>query len=71
MNSDEDFFIGVIDDNSSGIKDEISVNLFVEDSDSIKVKLDTGAQVMLAEVYKSIKSKSKVLQPTKLRLTAY
>jgi hypothetical protein len=37
------------------------------------VKLDTGAQVnvMPVKVYNSLKTKSKVLQPTKVKLTAY
>ena len=64
-----DFFIGVVDDVNRG-KDEISVNLLTEDSNTIKVKLDTGAQVniMLVQVYNSIKTnKSKVLQPTKVK----
>ena len=68
-----DFFIGVVDDVNQG-KDEISVNLLTEDSNTIKVKLDTGAQVnvKLVQVYNSIKTnKSKVLQPTKVKLTAY
>ena len=69
---DGDFFIGVVND-VSDINDEISVQLLVEESDSIKVKLDTGAQVnvMSVQVYNSLKTKSKVLQPTKVKLTAY
>ena len=70
---DGDFFIGVVNDVNQG-KDEISVNLLIEDSNTIKVKLDTGVQVnvMPVQVYNSINTnKSKVLQPTKVKLTAY
>ena len=70
---DGDFFIGVVNDVNQE-KDEISVNLSIEDSNSIKVKLDTGAQVnvMPVQVYNSINTnKSNVLQPTKVKLTAY
>ena len=70
---DGDFFIGVVNDVKQG-KDEISVNLLIEDSNTIKVKLDTGAQVniMPVQVYNSMNTyKSKVLQPTKVKLTAY
>ena len=69
---DGDFFIGVVND-VSDINDEISVQLLVEESDSVKVKLGTGAQVnvMPVQVYNSLKTKSKVLQPTKVKLTAY
>ena len=68
---DGDFFIVVVKD-VSDINDEISVQLLVEESDSVKVKLDTGAQVnvMSAQAYISLKTKSKVLQPTKVKLTA-
>jgi sRNA-binding carbon storage regulator CsrA len=66
---DGDFFIGVVKD-ASDINDEISVQLLVEESDSVKVKLDTGAQVnvMSVQVYNSLKTKSKVLQPTKVEI---
>ena len=49
------------------------MQLLVEESDPVKVKLDTGAQVnvMPVQVYNSLKTKSKVLQPTKVKLTAY
>ena len=69
---DGDLFIGVVNE-VSDTNDEISVQLLVEGSDSIKVKLDTGAQVnvMPVQVYNSLKTKSKVLQPTKVKLTAY
>ena len=50
---DGDFFIGVVND-VSDINDEISVQLLVEESDSVKVKLDTGAQVNVMPVYKFI-----------------
>jgi hypothetical protein len=45
------------------------VQLLVEESDSIKVELDTGAQVnvMSVQAYNSLKTKSKVLQPTKVK----
>ena len=49
------------------------MQLLVEVIDSVKVKLDTGAQVnvMSVQVNNSLKTKSKVLQPTKVKLTAY
>ena len=69
---DGDFFIRVVNE-VSDINDEISMQLFIEGSDLIKVKLDTGAEVnvMPVQVYNSLKTKSKVLQPTKVKLTAY
>ncbi|CAB4016259.1 Hypothetical predicted protein [Paramuricea clavata] len=69
---DGDFFIGVVNE-VSDTNDEISLQLLIEGSDSIKAKLDTGAQVnvMPVHVYNSLKTKSKVLQPTKVKLIAY
>jgi hypothetical protein len=67
---DNDFFIGIVND---GGEHELSIDLVIEDVHTVKVKLDTGAQVnvMPIEVYKTIDINAKKLKPTNTKLTAY
>ena len=67
---DNDFFIGAINHEGG---DELLVNLVIEDSHTVKVKLDTGAQVnvMPLALYKALGKDPKKLKPTNTNLTAY
>ena len=67
---DNDFFIGAINHEGG---DELLVNLVIEDSHIVKVKLDTGAQVnvMPLALYKALGKDPKKLKPTNTNLTAY
>lgn len=67
---DGDFFIGVVN-KSRASEDEISVNFEVENSGMIKAQLRTGAQVNVMAVQLNSSTKSKVLKPTKVKITAY
>ena len=65
--------IGTVNDINQE-NDEISVNYLIEDSNRIKVKLDTGVQlnVMPVQVCNSVTTnESKVLQPAEGKLTGY
>ena len=67
---DNDFFIGAINHEGG---DELLVNLVIEDSHTVKVKLDTEAQVnvMPLALYKALGKDPKKLKPTNTNLTAY
>ena len=67
---DNDFFIGAI--NHEG-RHELLVNLVLEDSHTVKVKLDTEApvNVMPLALYKALGKDHKKLKPTNTSLTAY
>ena len=67
---DNDFFIGTIDHEGGA---ELLVDLVVQDSHTVTVKLETGAQVnvMPLTVYKALGKDPKKLKPTNTNLTAY
>ena len=60
---DNDFFIGTSDHEGG---DELLVDLVIQDSHTVTVKLDTGAQVnvMPLTVYKALGKDPKKLKPT-------
>ena len=67
---DDDFFIGTVDCHG---EDEVFVQLKVGDGQTVKVKLDTGAQVnvMPVDIYRTLGKDTNELRPTNARLTAY
>ena len=67
---DNDFFIGAINHEGG---DELLVNLVIEDSHTVKVKLDTEAQVNVMPLapYKALGKDPKKVKPTNTNLTAY
>ena len=67
---DSDFFIGAISHEGG---DELLVNLVTENSHTVKVKFDMGAQVnaMPLALYKALGKDPKKLKPTNTNLTVY
>ena len=64
------FFIGAINHEGGN---ELLVNLVIEDSYTVKVKLDAGAQVNVIPLalYKALGKDPKKVKPTNTNLTAY
>ena len=66
---DNDFFMGAINHEGG---DELLVNLVIEDSHTVRVKLDAGAQVNITlALYKAPGKDPKKVKPTNTNLTAY